>query len=82
MSETDFALPEAYRDLAWLADWALPTERGRHSKRIGTPLPEIQRVYDALLPRIEAMNAAPAPVPVHARPPGQADRHPLPAVCV
>ena len=73
MSETGFALPEGYRDLAWLADWALPTERQRHSKRIGTPLPEIQRVYDALLPRIEPMIAYLDQFPINDLPPAEAN---------
>ena len=55
MSAPEFVLPEGYRDLAWLADWALPTERERHAKRVATPMVELQRVYDALLPRIETM---------------------------
>lgn len=57
MSETVFALPSGFEDLAWLADWALPAEHLRHSKRLSTPLAELQRVYDTLLPRIEGIIA-------------------------
>ncbi len=72
-SKASFALPEGYRDLAWLADWALPTERARHSKRISTPLPEIQRVYDALLPCIESMIAHLDQFPINDLPPAEAN---------
>lgn len=48
-----FPLPAGFEDLAEFADWALPTERQRHAKRVNTPLPQIERVYHALLPRIE-----------------------------
>ena len=68
---TRFVLPHGYEDLAWLADWALPTERQRHGKRIGTPLDELQRVYDALLPRIENMIAHLDQFPVDALPPAE-----------
>ena len=71
MSDTAFALPKGYEDLAWLADWALPTERARHSKRLGTPLPELQRVYDTLLPRIEPAIAYLDQFPIHALPPAE-----------
>ena len=73
MSDTVFALPKGYEDLAWLADWALPTERARHSKRIGTPLEDLQRVYDALLPRIEPAIAYLDQFPVHDLPPAEAN---------
>ncbi|MGE0810030.1 MAG: hypothetical protein AB7N69_05385 [Immundisolibacter sp.] len=73
MSETVFALPKGYEDLAWLADWALPTERARHSKRIGTPLDQIQRVYDALLPRIEPAIAYLDQFPIKNLPPAEAN---------
>ena len=73
MSETVFALPEGYEDLAWLADWALPTERARHSKRLGTPLAELQRVYDALLLRIEPAIAYLDQFPIRDLPPAEAN---------
>lgn len=73
MSETVFALPPGYEDLAWLADWALPTERERHRKRLSTPLAELQRVYDALLPRIEPMIAYLDQFPVNDLPPAEAN---------
>jgi len=73
MSETTFALPEGFQDFSWLADWALPTERARHSKRVITPLPELQRIYDVLLPRIETMIAHLDQFPVHDLPPAEAN---------
>ncbi len=73
MSASIFALPKGYEDLAWLADWALPTERARHTKRLGTPLAELQRVYDALLPRIEPAIAHLDQFPVSDLPPPEAN---------
>ena len=71
MSTAPFALPTGYEDLAWLADWALPTERERHQKRLSTPLGELQRVYDALLPRIEGIIADLDRLPVNDLPPAE-----------
>lgn len=68
---TTFALPKGFEDLAWLADWALPTERARHAKRVATPIEELQRVYDTLLPRIEGMIAHLDQFPVDALPPAE-----------
>ena len=73
MSASIFALPKGYEDLAWLADWALPTERARHTKRLGTPLAELQRVYDALLPRIEPAIAHLDQFPLSDLPPPEAN---------
>lgn len=73
MSDTIFALPKGYEDLAWLADWALPTERARHTKRLGTPLAELQGVYDALLPRIEPAIAHLDQFPLSDLPPPEAN---------
>jgi hypothetical protein len=73
MSDTVFALPKGYEDLAWLADWALPTERARHTKRLGMDLPDLQRVYDALLPRIEPAIAHLDQFSVHDLPPAEAN---------
>ena len=73
MSETVFPLPKGYEDLAWLADWALPTERQRHAKRVVTPLVDLQRVYDALLPRIEPAIAHLDQFPVQSLPPAEAN---------
>lgn len=72
-STTQFALPKGYEDLAWLADWALPTEKQRHGKRVRTPLDELQRVYDALLPRIEPAIAYLDQFPIHDLPPAEAN---------
>lgn len=71
MTDATFALPEGYRDLAWLADWALLTERARHTKRLGTPLAQLQVVYDALLPRIETMIAYLDQFPIRDLPPAE-----------
>lgn len=48
-------LPAAFADLAPFADWALPTEGERYAKRLATPLPEMDRFYRAVLPRVDDM---------------------------
>jgi hypothetical protein len=49
-------LPAQFKDLErFVAGWALPTEQERNHKRLSSSITEIQELYDALLPRIEAM---------------------------
>ncbi len=49
-------LPPQFKDLErFVADWALSTEEERNRKRLSSSIKEIQALYDALLPRIEAM---------------------------
>jgi hypothetical protein len=50
-------LPEQFRDLEWLGDWILTTEKERSAKRLSTPYPEIEKVYNALLPRLDEILA-------------------------
>src|SRR5262249_16616599 len=47
-------LPEQFTDLeSWVDIWCLPTERARNDRRIRSELVELQRFYDAMLPRME-----------------------------
>lgn len=48
-------LPAPFADLERFADWALPTLNARFDKRLTSSMEEIQAVYDALLPRVDAM---------------------------
>lgn len=67
----DTPLPQGFGDLEALArDWALPTERERTQRRYAASIAEIQRFYDAMLARVDAvmehlnrfaMNELPAP---------------------
>jgi hypothetical protein len=47
-------LPADFADLERYADWALPTERERYEKRLGSSMDELQAFYDATFPRLEA----------------------------
>jgi hypothetical protein len=47
-------LPPAFADLEPFADWALPSERDRYAKRIGSNQDELQAFYDAAFPRLQA----------------------------
>ena len=46
-------LPPDFADLEPFADWALPTERERYAKRLGSTMDELQTFYDAALGRLE-----------------------------
>lgn len=53
---TERPLPPSFAHLQYLADrWSLPTERERHLRRLATPIEELDAVYDALLPEVEAI---------------------------
>ena len=51
------ALPEEFRDLEPFAAWALPTERERNGRRRASSMAEINALYDAVLPRMDAIIA-------------------------
>ncbi|RYE00722.1 MAG: hypothetical protein EOP61_13225 [Sphingomonadales bacterium] len=52
----DRVLPGDFGHLQPLADvWALPTERERHLRRLAGTIEELDAVYGALLPEIEAI---------------------------
>ena len=48
------SLPGDFSDLEAYAAWALPTERERYAKRVGTEMDDLQAFYDAAFPRMEA----------------------------
>ena len=71
MTNADFPLPAGFEDLARFADWALPTERERHAKRLKTPLEALDEVYNALLPRVEDAIAHLDEFPIDNLPPAE-----------
>lgn len=48
-------LPEAFADLERFSGWILPTEAERMQKRRDSRLEDLQALYDAMLPRLEAI---------------------------
>jgi hypothetical protein len=55
MTSASSQLPEGFQDLEKFAAWSLPSERERNRKRLSSSMPEIQELYDALVPRMEAI---------------------------
>ena len=48
-------LPAEFADLEpYAATWCLATEPERYATRLATPMPELQRFYDAMEPQAEA----------------------------
>ena len=52
---TAAALPGEFADLEQFAAWALPTERERNARRRASPMAEINALYEAVLPRMDAI---------------------------
>ena len=48
-------LPASFSDLQRFIDWALPTERERHDRRLSSTFNELRDYYNTLLPRMEAI---------------------------
>jgi hypothetical protein len=49
------SLPPEFADLQPFAEqWCLATEPERYEKRLGTPMPDLLALYDAVAPRAEA----------------------------
>jgi hypothetical protein len=47
-------LPPAFSDLEpWLEDWCFDSEPERYAKRLDSTMDEIQKFYDAVMPRTE-----------------------------
>src|SRR5688500_3377888 len=46
--------PPEFADLEPYAEWALPTERARYEKRLGSTMDQLQAFYDAVFPRLES----------------------------
>ena len=49
--------PARFSDLEPFTEWALPRETERNRKRLDSSMPEMQRVYDAIIPRMDAIIA-------------------------
>ena len=49
--------PSEFSDLEPYADWSLRTEAERYAKRLGSTMDELQALYDATFPRLEAILA-------------------------
>ena len=47
-------LPADFADLEPFADWSLETEAERYAKRLASSMDELQALYDAGLPRLDA----------------------------
>ena len=52
---SDYQLPEQFSDLQPFAEWAQPDLRSRWNKRLGSTIEELQALYNALLPRMDAI---------------------------
>jgi hypothetical protein len=50
-------LPADFADLEPFAQWALPSEADRYAKRIASTMDELQALYDAAFPRLQAGSA-------------------------
>ncbi len=48
-------LPEEFADLERFIDWSLPTERERNARRLASSIEEIKELYQAMVPRTEAI---------------------------
>ena len=51
------SFPTEFADLEPFADWALATEAERYAKRLASSMDELQALYDAVFPRLEAAMA-------------------------
>lgn len=55
-AKSDQTLPEGFQDLeGFVAAWSRASERERNRQRLSSSMPEIQTLYDALLPRMDAI---------------------------
>ena len=48
-------LPTEFVDLEPFSDWSLEFERERYAKRLSSSMDEMQSLYDAVFPRLEAI---------------------------
>ncbi len=71
----DARLPAEFADLEEWSDWILPTEAERYTKRLGSTMAEMQAFYDAAFPRLEAIQAYAAGVPLGDGPVDDLDRN-------
>jgi hypothetical protein len=61
-------LPTEFADLEPFADWSLETEAERYAKRLSSTMAEMQELYDAAFPRLEAAMAHLDALPLDALP--------------
>jgi len=55
-AKSDQTLPEGFQDLeGFVAAWSRASERERNRQRLSSSMAEIQALYDALLPRMDAI---------------------------
>ena len=52
---SDVLLPEAFADLRHLGEWIVPTEEGRHRKKISADIATARQLYQTVFPRMEAI---------------------------
>ncbi len=49
------SLPDQFNDLEPFIEWSLPNERARNAKRVASPIEEIAKFYETMVPRTEAI---------------------------
>ena len=52
---SDARLPEAFADLRHLGEWIVPTEEGRHRRKIAADIETARSFYRTVFPRMEAI---------------------------
>ncbi len=52
---SEVVLPAAFADLRHLGEWIVPTEEGRHKKKIAADIETARRFYETVFPRMEAI---------------------------
>jgi len=52
---SDALLPTGFEDLRHLGEWIVPTEEGRHKKKIAADLETARGFYATVFPRMEAI---------------------------
>ncbi len=51
-------LPSQFKDLeGFVEDWALPTQAGRHRRRLSSSIGTLRAFYDAIVPRMDEIVA-------------------------
>ena len=61
-------LPAEFADLEPYSEWCLEFERERYAKRLASSMDELQALYDAAFPRLEAILEYLNPYPLDALP--------------
>jgi hypothetical protein len=52
---SDALLPKGFEDLRHLGDWIVPTEEGRHKRKIAADIETARGLYATVFPRMEAI---------------------------